>query len=150
MSSESNAPDLREFLLARIAEDEALARAAAGGDESGTVWQWVTTETLSPIPDNDLEEAQIYQKVSLHGSGNFSVIGVAGGVYPSAGEYIARHDPARILAECAAKRAIISDPLTGDGILHLLAAVYAGHADHRPDCHTEDLHARPPANLAQM
>lgn len=146
MNSESSTPNLREFLLARIAEDEALSRAAAGGDGSGAIWQWATTETLTPVPDNDLEEAQMYQKVSLRGSGDFSAIGVAEGVHPSAGEYIARYDPARILAECAAKRAIISDPLTGDGALHLLAAVYAGHTDHRP----ENLRDWPPASLSQM
>lgn len=67
------------------------------------------------------------------------------------------YESARVLAECAAKRAIIglakraaeterdyddfewqgtverSEPLTGDAILFALAAVYADHADYRQE-----------------
>jgi hypothetical protein len=81
----------------------------------------------------------------------------AGGVGPAA-RHIARWDPARVLAECQARRQIVefaqeatgmeisldlefgqshrdeaADPYIGDRILHLLAAPYAGHPDYRPE-----------------
>ena len=57
------------------------------------------------------------------------------------GDHIARWDPARVLAECEAKRRIIElcggwvpdrdvSPLAADYILGLLAVPYAGHPDY--------------------
>ncbi len=76
---------ITEFLLARIAEDEAVALAANGP--------------------------------SVHA---------------------ARHDPTRVLAECAAKRAIIEQAERSDSgwwesiYVAILAAVYADHPDYDP------------------
>src|SRR5688572_20799212 len=69
---------LTEFLLARLTEDEAAARAAAGehGVYPGTWWG---------------QEAG----------------GEPSGVSSEDGAHIARHDPARVLAECEAKRRIV-------------------------------------------
>jgi len=108
-----------EFLLARIAEDEAAATAAVEFDYGVSAW----------CDDGD--------PVNAH---------------------IARHDPARVLAECQAKRAIIeqadeasgldamvdndravgprdmeTDPYVGDVILRHLAGVYADHPDYRQE-----------------
>ncbi|MEA5453282.1 DUF6221 family protein [Sinomonas sp. JGH33] len=54
-----------------------------------------------------------------------------------------RFDPARVLAECAAKRAIVkwvndwplrpAPPSSVDGVLEALAAVYAEHEDYREE-----------------
>jgi hypothetical protein len=66
--------NLAEFLLARIAEDEAVARAAH------------VTTALPPIWDT----GQFY------------------GPSVPASAHIARHDPARVLAECGAKRNVIA------------------------------------------
>jgi hypothetical protein len=77
---------LIDFLLARIAEDEAVAR----------------------------------DSLALYG--------------PGSSLYVARHDPARVLAECAAKRRIIAaheaaDFALNDDVIRLLALPYAEHPD---------------------
>jgi hypothetical protein len=109
---------LTEFLLARIAEDEAAARAV------GWTPRWVMAHDLPDAP-------------------------------PGIVAHIARHDPARVLAECAAKRRIVeladdatgldmqvdsefaaesrnevTSPYLGDVILRALAMPYADHADY--------------------
>jgi len=52
------------------------------------------------------------------------------------GQHIERHNPARVLAECAAKRAIIDEytgsPATFQIIAHM-AAVYRDHPDYRQE-----------------
>lgn len=111
---------LTEFLLARIADDEAVAREAIN-PESLYLWG---DRSLPPIPVERWPD---------------DVRGYLGGSW---GEHCARHDPTRVLAECAAKRAIVAE-LTGGPvhtnpagvmtrILRALAAVYADHPDY-PD-----------------
>lgn len=107
---------LTEFLLARIAEDEAIAKAAAR--TGGMSW-----------------EADRYRVVV---DGEFEV--VEGNVKSAA--HIARHDPARLLVECKAKRQLVDilGPATdrdgrviGGGVtdaLHALALPYADHPDY--------------------
>jgi hypothetical protein len=79
------------FLLARLAEDEHVARAAAqaGGDAR-------------------LDSAE------------------------AAAEHIVRHDPARVLREVAALRAIALDPATPPAVLLRLASVHELHPAHHP------------------
>lgn len=125
---------LTEFLLARIAEDEAIAREA-------TPEPWVDGEGY-------VHTDQVGDQVTDFGSTD-----EAQGRRDSA--HIARHDPARVLAECEAKRRIVEaalevlgdlelgeDPLAdaddlADGqvwafaeALRLLASVYADHPDY--------------------
>jgi hypothetical protein len=96
---------LTEFLLARIAEDEAIALAATFTD-GGTVYT-----------DNDERG-------------------------PARLRHITRHDPARVLAECAAKRNIVrkfdcaaftESSRPQEFLLRALAAVYADHPDYREE-----------------
>jgi len=100
---------LAEFLLARIAEDEEMARAA-----------------LPHFPGEVEIVANVWEDACAH---------------------IARHDPARVLAECEAKRRIVGwyqslsamtnhDSLEArhNELLHVLialASVYADHPDYR-------------------
>lgn len=126
--------DLVEFLLARIAEDEAVASAAV---------------SISP-----------WQSNGGHYVENHAVIAEV--EEPEDGAHIARHDPARVLAECEAKRRIVeacaavstSCPGWQDGdftvvrrlvaphpedephTLHILALLALPHADH-PDYREE-------------
>jgi hypothetical protein len=99
---------LTEFLVARIAEDEAVARAASDGP-------W----TYAPGGDSDdgvVERAEPHPASVGHGSFNESRF-VAMTSYDtlsgtthnsdSDGAHIARHDPARVLAECKAKQRIV-------------------------------------------
>jgi hypothetical protein len=48
--------------------------------------------------------------------------------------HVARHDPARVLAECEAKRVIVKESKPDeDWVLYVLAAVYADHPDYLPE-----------------
>jgi hypothetical protein len=116
-------PDLDGFLLARIAEDQRLAAAAAAA------------------------------------TGQESWDGVSGELPREAADHVAHHGPARVLAECAAKRRLVlacrdarpdlrllgarpaglDFPLPPTDqhqlaalILALLALPYAAHPDYRP------------------
>lgn len=109
-----------EFLEARIAEDEALARAVTDGPE------WTVDEQSFIVISGD---GPICYDVSSD----------------EVSQHIARHDPARILAECAAKRAIIAEcredhedamssrndvTEVASEVLYALAAVYKDHPDY--------------------
>lgn len=116
---------LTEFLLARIAEDEAVAERAEGpyGIYADTWWGQ---------PSNMWSED-------------------AGGALPdkmsrAEADLIARYDPSRVLAECAAKRRIVAhlntvfdhfepDPIAAHvgAALCALAQPYADHPDFNPD-----------------
>lgn len=126
---------LADFLLARIAEDEEVALAATRGPWS--------------VNSPNCAEAIV--------SGDGATEVVAGGrwggeasVFESDGDaaHIARHDPARVLAECEAKRRIVEcHSLTqlesGKTILgyrtaledaiRALALPYADHPDYRDE-----------------
>lgn len=103
-----------EFLTARIAEDEAMARAAQC-EYVGCPWvAW--DDNVVPCNPRAPVAQTLNGLVALH---------------------IARHDPARVLRECAAKRALvytlggggpIDDTVRND--LAPLAAVYADHPDY--------------------
>jgi len=81
--------DIVEFLLARVAEDEADARAA-----DGSRWfhqdKLVSFEALGP----DGDWVDVSAPISVDTRAN--------------GHHIARWSPARVLAECEAKRRIIA------------------------------------------
>jgi hypothetical protein len=51
-------------------------------------------------------------------------------------EHIARHDPARVLADVEAKRRIVewdAEQPVDRGVLNILASVYADHPDYREE-----------------
>jgi Family of unknown function (DUF6221) len=92
--------DVAAFLLARIADDEAAARAATpgpwhGGDDQGR------GVVNADQPDPSLNEFPDWQARSICNESAF------GDIRPENAVHIARHDPARVLADCAAKRAIV-------------------------------------------
>jgi len=119
---------ITEFLLARIAEDEDLARRAVGGFAERTdlptkaVMRSASGEALFEFDEKRMVESD---RTTL-----------------DLAEHLCQWQPARVLAECAAKRAIIDrfpsdgDP-GGDGYnfgieyaIYALAAVYADHLDY--------------------
>ena len=148
--------DLTDFLLARIAEDEAMARAAAldvGWDgfgesriRSGQRWVARYHEVCRSRPLPDEAPAEAFRRMTIADCG-------ALGLGPA--RHIARHDPARVLAECGAKRRIVDlhgrphecSIYEGDEIdnchwcldgdecstLRLLAMIYASHPDFREE-----------------
>lgn len=112
---------LAEFILARVADDEADARLAMTGYSTG---EWT-------------HDGGIYA-----GHPTAEIVDWA---YGDTSGHIARHDPARVLAECEAKRRIIAavtDWLdthpeedhvpAGDDVLCWLALPYRDHADFNP------------------
>jgi hypothetical protein len=122
---------LIDFLLARIAEDEEVARSAFGGlyvgESQGT---WTATEWN-------------YGGIGLH-SGDSSGEELLPGEERSAEtEHITRWDPARVVAECEAKRQIVAGPhgdadspyasWETDYAMRFLAAVYADHPDYQQE-----------------
>jgi hypothetical protein len=113
--------NIAEFLLARIAEDEEAARNA-----DGIRWEWGT------------------ESVYAASDGSPIVVGPWGGNIASGdAHHIVRWDPARVLAECKAKRRIVkwakdwplrpSRPSDEDAILGPLALPYADHPDYREE-----------------
>ena len=124
--------NLTKFLLARIAEDEAVARAAGEPpwdewryDDGGEVYH---AESLRNDPDN---------RGYLNGVTCDSE-GLSPSVTEEVGRHVSRHDPARVLAECAAKRHQLDEALVwGEGCLDVIARymaeVYAEHADYREE-----------------
>jgi hypothetical protein len=110
---------LVDFLRARLDEDEAVARAATSGpwsavEGSSGAW-WVELPNLGDVA------------LDLHGEN---------------ARHIARHDPARVLADVKAKRAIVGLGIClacdvegqpcdhADETLRHLASVYADHPDY--------------------
>lgn len=117
---------LVEFLLARIAEDEADARKAEPGPWIG--WRGWFEEGQGKRPDRPDGHAVLARDgrswvVHEWGSDEGSV------------PHIARWDSARVLAECEAKRRIVQEcepfGLLGDpDVLMYLALPYADHPDY--------------------
>jgi hypothetical protein len=139
---------LVEFLRARLDEDEQVARAAMPGP-----WRWSTDgaflgETSSTSDwtwghcGPDLLAANGEDVLTSTGYDADNVV-----VLRADAEHIARHDPARVLAEVAAKRALIAavdadkDPFDALGaesayeslVCEHLALPYAGHPDYREE-----------------
>jgi hypothetical protein len=89
---------ITEFLLARITEDEADASGAIGSHWDGSAYRQVRTASgdtphYYKIASGQTQLEHWEPKERLNPGTTF--------------QHIARHDPARVLAECAAKRAII-------------------------------------------
>jgi Family of unknown function (DUF6221) len=141
--------DLVEFLTKRIEEDEAQAEAAQ--KRNGGEWQ------VEDLDRDDLTYAYFGARIrGTVGPGhphngypdelNLWDDETALGMWPETGAHVARWDPARVLAECEAKRAIVQQYHAlranedyyhedmGAGALALvlrhLAAIYADHPDY--------------------
>jgi hypothetical protein len=94
--------DLPEFLLARIAEDEAAAHAASPGP-----WTYGDIESVAggtiydptvAIANVDWDVEPVDERIRRFRPEEQA---------DATGRHIARHDPAQVLADCAAKRALI-------------------------------------------
>jgi hypothetical protein len=119
-----------EFLLARLAEDEAVAKAA------------------SPAPWTSRDEDGFYS----YGDFGWYIVGPTGAPETEDSEqgkadldHIARHDPARVLAQVEALRAVVNRPACDDAPdcgdpecavivedRRILAGVHRDHPDFHP------------------
>lgn len=108
---------LTEFLLARIAEDEVVARSA-------TRPPWIDdANTPAPAVYSPTDDSYV---TDPH---NWDAVG-------SDTAHIARHDPARVIAECEAKRQVIALEDRGydmEQALRSLAAIYSDHEDYQEE-----------------
>lgn len=155
--------DLVRFLRERLADDERIARAASGGTVVGAPGDW------RPSPAGDEWEAYRSEDgdeellVALR-PGLPRPVDLTGGLWGAVVssvpdhedawspmpqfEHAARHDPARVLAEVAAKREVVrlaerahdyhETFMNGfaaalEDALRLFALPYAGHREYRPE-----------------
>lgn len=146
--------NITEFLLARIDEDEQIARSAAESippdylsyrDSVGATWE-DADGLVKGGPDRNGYAVHLWD---CEGSDTLCMA-------PAASTHVARHDPARVLAECAAKREMIEhaadatefdqyirherpsvddwpDLFLGDFMLRTLASVYKDHPDYQQE-----------------
>ena len=143
--------NITEFLIRRIAEDEAAANRAA----QSTDYHMLDSLSARIGPEWTSEDGMVLggmnngYPVALwddEGSGTLRMA-------PAAAAHIARHDPARVLAECAAKRRIVEECAKEEWVIaqghltewteggqaarttsiHALASVYADHADYQQE-----------------
>ncbi|MFF0009561.1 DUF6221 family protein [Streptomyces tibetensis] len=164
---------LADFNDARLDEDELWATEASRRDseqapDGGVHWHWVANsndQEITPDPSResyvgeDAEEAVSLRSretwPTTSGVGDLPQFALYADEVPSAvGGHIIRHDPARVLAEVAAKRVLIANwreliqridaeqdaekrerlALTRHGmdqVAHQLAAVHANHPDYQ-------------------
>ena len=119
---------LTAFLAARLDEDEAAAHAVEDNSEPRP-GQW---------------EADGNDALRTHNGWVLATAGTPGGEFrPGVLAHLARHDPARVLREVQAGRAIMryyGTPLGFPGekgvpgpAMRALAAVYSDHPDYRPE-----------------
>ncbi len=121
---------IEEFIEARLAEDEATAHAATQGD-----WEWQqhnTDEWCLRAGDASVIRAVSYETPCLE-------------VGDADEEHIARHDPARVLRQCAAIRAAVEaidefcdDPYPSKvrivaKALRPIAAIWSDHPDYQEE-----------------
>ena len=124
--TDQTALSIVDFLNARLAEDAEAAQAADGGEWTFKETYWLDYNWAIENADEDT----VFRAVNLWSM--------------PAASHVARHDPARVLREIAAKRAIIdvwqiaeqTHDILGDGFIALdravrtLADIYADHAEY--------------------
>lgn len=140
--------NIAEFLMARIEEDEQVARLAGHSPSE----RWIEREEDRTLRIDTGVESMGWEFGGGAGVWDCPDPDDDCGLYCSYAEteasHIARHDPARVLAECKAKRAIVylhrigDDPCDAhdanygsipcDTIL-TLAAIYRDHPDFDPE-----------------
>lgn len=138
---------IEEFIEARLAEDERIARAA--GDGTQARWAY---EEWSP---GGLAGGEVYRPDTLHpkyGDVHYVTMdseGLSPAVDPPEGTHIARHDPARVLRQVVAIRGVLESvkaldaALSGGehhgltsytyGALEDLAEIWSDHPDYQQE-----------------
>ena len=104
---------ITQFLLARIAEDEAVARACAEmfpppwdvADRGWRVRIYASDVTTEDFASDDEDATTVRNPVVMEVEPDRRIKDPQW--LSERVEHVRRHDPARILAECAAKRAIV-------------------------------------------
>lgn len=133
--------NITEFLAARLAEDEQIARTATRGGWGMAVDEPSERTWLIISYDEELEEAALICEGDREGGGVYHTEDAA---------HIVSHDPARVLREIEAKRAILAEYTdyvamweeereAPDGVGALqaviahMSAVYSDHPDFKEE-----------------
>ncbi|WP_280317280.1 DUF6221 family protein [Nocardia wallacei] len=146
-----------EFIEARIAEDEQIAQSAIDPERPGTHWCWEDGKRDPLQPGNEPEELDT-QAISLRTVEEYPTRSVGplpafilcqvearlpGGLW-----HIARHDPERVLRQCAAMRNVVKQYRLlcprqfnwPEGMLETLelnirslASIWSDHPDYREE-----------------
>lgn len=143
--------DLLAFLRARLDEDEQAARAAAkrAASELATADRkagWYQPPYDGSHWSNDYDHVHVRDHRPERNGRRVQIADCGHGALDLT-SHLARHDPARVLAEVDAKRRIVEkcaavqdglrDDFTADwladDVLELLALPYAGHPDYREE-----------------
>jgi hypothetical protein len=141
--------DLLEFITARLDDDEQIARACG----EGVTWavehrsDWETGDPAKPDPECAAGRCEccIVEGANPDGTAGMRIYD-EGGHDSHDAEHMARHDPARVLREVAAKRRILAAAAGyspelehGDNgewafevVLRLLALPFADHPGYDP------------------
>ncbi|MET4059966.1 hypothetical protein ABIB35_001511 [Arthrobacter sp. UYP6] len=116
---------ITEFLLARIAEDEAVAMHAG---KPGRSWRAATREAGDSYMPGVEVVGRDYPMIDVWDDDQ------GASVYQTS--HIARHDPARVQAECTFKRWLIgtySGTREAYVMFRAIASVYSEHPDYREE-----------------
>ncbi|WP_371053639.1 DUF6221 family protein [Rhodococcus gordoniae] len=137
-----------EFLEARIAEDEAIAREAIDPDRPGTHWKWEAPDDYGDDPEAPLWLRTVEEFPTTSGVGDLPAFPVGYDFMASPSSrgmaHIARHDPARVLRQCAALRGLVEWHVHINGssvddieypieLLTYLAGIWSDHPDYRQE-----------------
>jgi hypothetical protein len=147
--------DITEFVRARLDEDEAAAKAWQSPPWREDATNWRVVGQREPRYDNGRSETLTVIDVSGRAVDFAEAIQVRWDSNGERAEHIARHDPARVLREVAAKRAIVAQhvaiPMRGieasscrecrstwpcSTVRHF-AAVWSDHPDYRAEWKSE-------------
>lgn len=149
LSRSSLMSDLTDFLFARIAEDEAGAKAATPGPwywEPPSGKDWTHGEESLRTSGRKMRDAagrELEWDDSVLMGWGYDASGIDG--EQADRDHIARHNPARVLADCEAKRQLVtfateliskgvdSEPWAGEEMLARLSLAYADHPDYREE-----------------
>ena len=105
--------NVAEFVLARTAEDEALAERSLSGPNDDGRWEVECPYVEGGFEDREEHMAHFSHESECRVEGHGITIYDEGGHDRDQALHIAAHDPARTLAECAAHRAMAQDWLDG-------------------------------------
>jgi hypothetical protein len=131
---------IEDFIMQRLAEDEQIARSAIDPERPGAHWCWEDGARDPLQPGVEVEELDT-QAISLRTVEEYpTLVGplpafilrqvearLPGGLW-----HIARHDPARVLRQCAALRLAL-EFWRGLTRLRTIAAIWSDHPDYRPE-----------------
>lgn len=120
--------DLVQFLRARLDEDDQAARAAAWDEDMAAKWRAGST------PYGGVQGAPRWYVEDAYEDAVVSRVDPQGSEDQGVAQHIARHDPARVLAEVDAKREMLRWHSSPHAVVDGYCADEGGPCTHRGGC----------------